>query len=544
MKNPVKLDRNNLNNCFELAINNMIKHGDTDIFPFPFETRMFSDIKVTLIESLKKTYDDFDNQIIASPPICINSFSTVGYTGYRWSTQIDPYWNVLFLGLVISLSKDIEKTRLNKKNIYSYRFSPDFDSGDLFDKEISWRKYQEDSLQECQDDEINYILTCDIADFYPRIYHHRLENLLDRLDPNKSISSKIKKMLQIFSETKSYGVPVGCPASRILAELTLDSVDQLLSMDGINFKRYVDDFVIFCSSKEDAHSKLTFISKKLMENEGLTLQKHKTNIMSKEEFQTLTKAKLYGVTEDDDSPMKAKFLSLPIRFDPYSANAIEDYEEIKESLKEFDLLEMLNSELQKSKINQAFSKHLIRAFSTLDEKKLPNAYKLIFSNINELYPIFKTIIQGANLNWGRIDSNAKLFIIDKINELIKTDSFILKTELNLAYLSRLLSKENNEKSKIILTEIYKKNRDSVLITNIVTQAMAKCTVRPWLSDVLKSFSTMNTLQRRTVIISSYLLGDEGKHWREHNKKGFTFIEKLYASWGADRCSSRNIEDAL
>ncbi|MDR4899402.1 RNA-directed DNA polymerase, partial [Yersinia kristensenii] len=334
-------------------------------------------------------------------------------------------------------------------------FSPDFENGDLFDKGTTWRKYQEDSLHECDDDKINYILTCDIADFYPRIYHHRLENLLDRLDPNKAISSKIKKMLQIFSETKSYGVPVGCPASRILAELTLDSVDQLLSMNGINFKRYVDDFIIFCDSKEDAHSKLTFISKKLMENEGLTLQKHKTNIMSKEEFQTLTKAKLYGVTEDDDSPMKARFLSLPIRFDPYSANAIDEYEEIKESLKEFDLLEMLNSELQKSKINQVFSKHLIRAFSTLDVKKLSNAYKLIFSNINELYPIFTTIIQGANLNWGRIDPNAKSFIIEKINELIKTDSFILKTELNLAYISRLLSKENNEKAKTILTEIYR-----------------------------------------------------------------------------------------
>ncbi|MDR4899268.1 RNA-dependent DNA polymerase, partial [Yersinia kristensenii] len=88
------------------------------------------------------------------------------------------------------------------------------------------------------------------------------------------------------------------------------------------------------------------------------------------------------------------------------------------------------------------------------------------------------------------------------------------------------------------------NRDSVLITNIVTQAMAKCTVRPWLSDILKSFSTMNTLQRRTVIISSYLLGDEGGHWRDHNKKGFTFIEKLYTNWGAERCKSRNIEDAL
>lgn len=58
---------------------------------------------------------------------------------------------------------------------------------------------------------------------------------------------------------------------------------------------------------------------------------------------------MHGNDEDEESPMKAKFMSLPIRFDPYSANAIEEYEEIKESLKDFDLLAMLSSELQKSK---------------------------------------------------------------------------------------------------------------------------------------------------------------------------------------------------
>lgn len=544
MAKKIKFDRNNLHNCFSLAIENMSKHGDTDIFPFPFETRMFSDIKSDLINSLIETFDNLEDRRTAAPPVCINSFSSVGYTGYRWATQIDPYWNVFFLGLVISLADSIEKIRLDNNYIYSYRYSPNLDSGNLFDKSINWRKYQEECLEKCSDDSIKFILTCDIADFYPRIYHHRLENLLDQLDPNKKISSAIKKMLQVFSETKSYGLPVGCPASRILAELTLDSIDQLLRMNDISFKRYVDDFIIFCESKEDAHSKLAFISKKLMENEGLTLQKHKTNIMSKEEFQTLTRAKLYGVAEDEGSPLKAKFLSLPIRFDPYSDNAVEEYEEIKESLKEFDLMDMLNSELQKSKIDQVYSKQLIRAFSALEQDKISNAYKLIFTNINELYPIFTTIIQAASLNWNKISLDAKDVILLKINELIKTDSFILKTELNLAYIARLLSKDKTEKGKIILTEIYNNNRDSVLIQNLVTQAMIKRGVRPWISDVIKNFSIINSVQRRTIIISSFILGDEGSHWRKHNNNKFNFIEKMYCQWAGNRAKSRDLEDAL
>lgn len=52
-------------------------------------------------------------------------------------------------------------------------------------------------------------------------------------------------------------------------------------MNRINYKRYVDDFVIFCNSREDAHKILTLLSKKLMENEGLTLQKQKPILLLK-----------------------------------------------------------------------------------------------------------------------------------------------------------------------------------------------------------------------------------------------------------------------
>lgn len=80
-------------------------------------------------------------------------------------------------------------------------------------------------------------------------------------------------------------------------------------------------------------------------------------------------------------------MSLPIRFDPYSPNAIEQYEEIKESLQDFDLLGMLSDELQKSKINQPFSRQLIKAFSATDDIVLASAFKIIFNSISDLYPI-------------------------------------------------------------------------------------------------------------------------------------------------------------
>ena len=534
-----------LASSFKLAAKNVIKFGDTDIFPYPVETRMFNDVFESLGISLIETHADFNNRLNESAPVNISTCSTVGYTGYRWATQIDPYWNVYFLGLVLYLSKKIEESRVRVTTVYSYRYNPDYLTGALFSKDVSWRAFQEDSLNLVKEDEgVNYVLTCDIADFYTRIYHHRLENALDRIDPQKTISSKIKKLMQNFSGTNSYGLPVGGPAARILAELSLDSIDHILQINGIRFKRYVDDFVVFCKTKEDAHSILTFISRKLMENEGLTLQKHKTSIMSKEEFISLTQAKLFGLNEDEGSPMKAKFMNLPIRFDPYSQNAVEQYETIKESLKDFDLLGMLSSELQKSKINQPFSKQLVRAFTATDENILSNAYTIIFDNINDLYPIFTTVVQVATTNWSKFNESAKASITNKIIQLIKTDSFILKTELNLAYVVKLLAKNNSVENQTILTEIYKSNTDSILITLVVTQTMAKWNVHYWLTDLRRIFPTMNPWQRRLFIVISYLLGDEGKHWVTHNKNKFNFIDLLYREWGSKRKTTGNLEDAL
>lgn len=531
--------------AFALAIKNIIKYGDTDIFPFPYETRMFSDMFETLVSSLNETNNNFEERLNECPPVNISTCSTVGYNGHRWATQIDPYWNAYFLGLVLSISNEIESSRANSDTVYSYRYKPDFEKGSLFCQKTNWRKFQEDSLTLAQSEKsITHVLTCDIADFYTRIYHHRLENALDRVNPQRNISSKIKKLIQNFSGTNSYGLPVGGPASRILAELALDSIDHLLTINNIKHKRYVDDFLIFCTSKDEAHSALTMISRKLMENEGLTLQKHKTNILSKDEFITLTNSKLFGSEEDTGSPMKAKFMSLPIKFDPYSSNGKEQYDEVKESLNNFDLLGMLSSELQKSKINQTFSKQLIRAFSSADESILSDAFEVIFNEIHELYPIFCTIAQVAATNWHRFHPETKELIREKLVTLMKEDSFIFKTELNLAYAIKILAKENTTESQIVLMELYNSNASSMLINLLVTQTMAKWTTHYWLSELRRLFPTMTPWQRRLFIVSSYLLGDEGKHWRDHNKSKFSFIDIIYRDWGSIRKNNNTLTEAL
>jgi hypothetical protein len=47
-----------------------------------------------------------------------------------------------------------------------------------------------------------------------------------------------------------------------------------------------------------------------------------------------------------------------------------------------------------------------------------------------------------------------------------------------------------------------------------------------------------------AILSSYLLGDEGQHWRQHHKKQFNFLENIYKDWGAFRKNQNNLGNAL
>jgi hypothetical protein len=120
----------------------------------------------------------------------------------------------------------------------------------------------------------------------------------------------------------------------------------------------------------------------------------------------------------------------------------------------------------------------------------------------------------------------------------------LETEINLAYVVKVFARENDVEAQTILTEIYKSHTDSILVTLVITQAMTKWKTYYWLSELRRLFPTMNPWQRRLFIVSSYLLGDEGKHWREHNKKRFNFIEELYRTWGSIRKEKENLEEAL
>src|ERR1700737_1588181 len=84
---------------FERALENIDRHGDTDIFPYPIEKLVFYDKKRETVDLLLDLDRDIVGNLALYPPTNNSALAPVGYSGFRWATQIDPLWNAYFLGL-------------------------------------------------------------------------------------------------------------------------------------------------------------------------------------------------------------------------------------------------------------------------------------------------------------------------------------------------------------------------------------------------------------------------------------------------------------
>lgn len=518
---------------FKRALLNIIKYGDTDIFPFPFERYLFEEKLEESLNVLESYHNDFEKAISESPPLTLVKLSPVGYYGFRRVTLIEPFWNAYFLGLIISLAEKIESTRIKdeENKVFSYRYEWKDDKSSLF-KDTNWISYKKQCIKYSKDFEI--VLQTDISNFYPRINHHKLENELKRVDPDTDIPKKIIKLLSIFSGTISYGLPVGGPASRILAELALNHTDFHLKSRGIKFCRYADDYTIFCNSESEAYKILILLSEKLA-NDQLGLQKGKTKIMSSLEYQEIHQFLDPKPADDEISEEEQKLLNISIRFDPYSATAVEDYESLKDAIREIDIIGILSREVNKTKIDQTVTKQAINSLKVLTNENQVQAVKILLDqdNLITLSPVFTTIMRSIRSIYEELTEEGQDIVDNSLLELFKTQNYLTKIELNLNYIIQILSIRHSPQKEELFVRLYETETNHFLKRQIII-AMANWDSHYWLVDIKNQFTTLTTWERRAFIYSSYCLGDEGSHWRKNNKGLFSKEELLMRDW----CSKR------
>lgn len=526
---------------YRRALKNIVAHGDTDIFPFPIENHILHDEPDKIVEILKKLDANVSQSLADYPPVNVGALAPVGYTGFRWAVQIDPIWNAAYLSWVLSIAEQIEGVRIpiQDRKIFSNRYEWNEDRGTCFSQNVSWRSFIERAIEKAS--HYSFVVNCDISEFYLRINHHRIENSIQHLPDANYAVSRIKAFLSHLSGTYSFGIPVGGPASRLIAELVLSQIDSLLMSYGIDFIRYADDYYLFANSPDESFKALVTLTRLLIDNQGLQLQKAKTRIMSSSEFVASN-----PLVHDDEevnvgAPLGAArqaIMAINVHYDPYSATAAEDYEAIRQELDKYPVMEIIRAEIKKSRVDVTLSRRLISLSRFLDGAVLDDAIKTLIENEEILYPVYYNVLIVAKDTFDRLTPQTQDFILNHLRTLISQQSRVMVVDLNVQYAIRVLSLKYQEDSRLLLASLYRSSDNGAIKRDIIL-ALARWKDWHWLSDLKNRFRQLTDVERRGFIIASFGLGDEGNHWRRHLRREFAPMEELARDWSSKKHSIEN-----
>lgn len=268
----------NLDDSVQLAIASLKQGGLSDITKEALELRLIAEFEdyfvADVIANLKRSSIDQMNfghvQYILAPK---NRY----VFDYRKAAIIQPADVVKFAALVFQFAHQVEAARVPaaKNIVFSYRFTGK--DGEVFDSKVGFPEWlaENQRIREC--DDVEFVVSCDIAAFYDRINIHRIESTLLATGVAKSLVKKVNDLLLFWSRRDSYGLPVGNVASRILAEVALIDIDEYLLSEGVRFTRYVDDYKLFAPDLITAQKWMNKLTIRLF-RDGLMLNTGKTKV--------------------------------------------------------------------------------------------------------------------------------------------------------------------------------------------------------------------------------------------------------------------------
>lgn len=121
--------------------------------------------------------------------------------------------------------------------------------------------------REYVNDGYSYIVEIDLAQFFDRVNHDYLMNLLSGVIKDKLVLRLIRSYLKAgamvdgVSTVKTEGTPQGGPLSPILSNILLDQLDKELERRGHRFVRYADDISVFVKSARAGARVLASVSR-------------------------------------------------------------------------------------------------------------------------------------------------------------------------------------------------------------------------------------------------------------------------------------------
>ncbi|MBK7419079.1 MAG: RNA-directed DNA polymerase [Nitrospira sp.] len=357
-------------------------HGYGSFFPlppeFPLIDKAWVDIRAYLSQIDLDTYLCHD---------ALKTFVPKSRLNVRFVSFLHPFDLILYTALVMILRDHIAASRLPIKSHKVFSFRSEKASGDmLYTSKPGYREFRDRQRRKIQVASIKFVGVADIADFYPRIYQHRLKNALEAATSNsqRDVIRVLEKLLLRFSGGPSYGIPVGPAASRLLGEAVLIDVDSALRAAGVDFLRFVDDFVIFGSKYEMVESALHFLGETLFVQHGLTLQTAKTHIFTDDDFKTS------HLLEHSEKETTRRRLIEIMMGDDYEERSYDELEEEERAeVDALNLAEMLEDALSPDQVIDYSEVNFI--LGRLSALKRPDLIPIVLKNIKRLYPVAHSV---------------------------------------------------------------------------------------------------------------------------------------------------------
>lgn len=502
---------------FKRAAADIGAHGDNDTLPFDIDTQFVTQKQVELAGIAYSFYSELcgDTEKNNSKKIAaLNVFSErllapTGASGFRVTTKIHPFWNIYLNGLGVGIANALEEKRDSR--VRSYRFLRDGGS-ELFDRTASWKAFREATagaaINAVATVQSTVVLQTDISSFYEQISHHHVENFIDDLFPDGRVGNQVNALLGKFSGGRSFGLPVGSQCSRIIAELFLDLIDRRLSTDGINWYRYVDDYVVIAVSQAEAYRALSALSHTLADY-GLALNKTKTVMLSAKHYSDYVNTQ---IGSDDEA---GKLREIDLVFDPYSDSPREDFESLKQTVESLQVQKLLNRELEKAVPDNFLVTQIERTLSLHEPAVAAQLATTLLGagNLHSLRASWSTLMRGIAKLRSTQDFSEIFATLDQLLDLIPEHSaHLLQAEGGLLHYLRTLRFAQTPRRTTFVQRVYDAAR-----SDTVKRACIDCW-RHWKDRSAFTFlrNRWNELSpecQRLVWLAAYAFGDQGEGFR-------------------------------
>ncbi len=300
--------------------------------------------------------------------------------------------------------------------------------------------------------------------------------------------------------------------------------------EGFVFSRYVDDYCIFCASRQDAYQRLARLANILYESHGLTLQVQKTKIYTSEEYidkvlETDEKKEVRSLAESFKGIVYELGLITP--YEPFDYEAL-DFDQ-KEKIDCLNLEGLLDQQLELDEIDIRLTKYLINRLGQLQQVSI---IKKLLSNLDALHPVFPEIVRYLARLVDVIPETSRARIGDFMLRQL-TDTVISQLDFHRMLIMSLFAGSNKWGNADRLPGLYSKAQDT-WFKGTLFLAMGKSGQSYWLRAKKSEMEQMPLWERRAFLCSaSCLPRDERQNYYRAVRSRLDNLEKYVLLWAED-----------